>query len=88
MGTIAILLSLALFVAAWLYTVKKLFTMHAALRHLLGLLVGLVALFVAIVIFFFIGVLTPQKTTAEVTEVKIEVSAVKQTKELGYKPSE
>ncbi len=85
MGIIAILLSVAALVAAWLYTVTKLSTMHAALRHLLGLLVGLVALFVAIVIFFFIGVLTPQKTTAEVTQVKIELLAVEQSQELGYK---
>ncbi len=87
MGIIAILLSVAALVAAWLYTVTKLSTMHAALRHLLGLLVGLVALFVAIVIFFFIGVLAPQKVTAEGVEMKIEVLAVQQAKEDRYKPS-
>lgn len=73
MGIIAILLSVAALVAAWLYTVKMLSTMHAALRHLLGLLVGLVALFVAIVIFFFIGVLAPQKDTAKIRAMHSQV---------------
>ena len=87
MGSIAILLSVAVFILVWLYTVKKLSSMHAALRHALGALVGLVAMFVAIVIFFFIGVLAPQKVTAVVVEVKIEVLAVQQAKEDRYNPS-
>lgn len=87
MGSIAILLSVAVFILVWLYTVKKLSTMHAVLRHSLGALVGLVVMFVVIVIFFFIGVLAPQKVTAEGVEMKIGVLAVQQAKEDRYKPS-
>lgn len=79
MGTIAILLSVALCVVAWLYTAKKLSTMHAILRHSLGLLVGLVALFVALVIFFFIGVLTPQKDTVKTAAVHSHALFVQST---------
>lgn len=57
---LASVLSFAALVGAWLYAVKQLPTVHVALRHALGAMVGLVAMFIVVLSFVFIGVFAPQ----------------------------
>jgi len=73
---IASVLSVAALISAWLYTVKKLSTVHALLRHLLGVLVGAVAMFVVVVIFVFMGVIAPQGQAATAAEMTVDPVAV------------
>lgn len=67
METVALLLSVSVLIAAWLYTVKKLSTMSVILRHSLGLIVGAVAMFVAVLILFFIGVIAPKGKSVQIS---------------------
>ncbi len=76
MEAVALLLSVSVLIAAWLYTVKKLSTMHALLRHSLGVMVGLVAMFVAVVIFLFIGAITPPNKSPVAPEAQVESQTV------------
>jgi uncharacterized membrane protein len=69
---LASVLSFMALVAAWLYTVKKLSTVHALLRHLLGVLVGAVAMFVVVVIFVFMGVIAPQGQAATAADMTVD----------------
>lgn len=64
MEILASVLSFAALVGAWLYAVKQLSTVHAALRHALGAMVGLVAMFIVAMMFVFIGVFAPQGQNA------------------------
>lgn len=76
MDIIASVLSVSALIAAWLYAVKQLSTVHVALRHALGALVGLVAMFVVVLMFVFIGVFAPQGQNAAALDYSIGSFAV------------
>lgn len=74
MEILASVLSFAALVGAWLYAVKQLPTVHAALRHALGATVGLVAMFIVAMMFVFIGVFAPKGQNAAAPENAVSPS--------------
>lgn len=76
MEILASVLSFAALVGAWLYAVKQLPTVHVALRHALGAIVGLVAMFIVVLTFVFIGVFAPQGQSSAALDSSIDSFAV------------
>ena len=75
MDVLAILICIVGFFLGWLFSIKKLATLDAFLRHFISLLVGTVTLLMAVAICIFIGVITPQGQHSTAPETKIDPSA-------------
>lgn len=75
MEVLAILVCIVAFFLGWLFSIKKLATLDAFLRHFISLLVGAVTLLMAVAICIFMGVITPQGQNSTTLEIKKDPSA-------------